>query len=345
VKLAVRTAAGAGGLLTVLFIAGCGTSAGQTLASGVRPATVPGCTAYGVHAIEHHVTVTQIPPACQGLSRAEINQAAGSAVRQVTGGGPKAESRRRVAAVAPFLDQLITASPTGGSSPGRPGSLGRPGSGAAASPGAGASPGAAGAGPLGGRDLVMDVAALIAWLVTAASGAYVLGRWISGGGTLRSRSRPRLRLRARVRVRVRARAGAAIGEAGTGSPPIVILGHFGLALAGLVIWVTYLAVGWAALAWAAVGVLLPVAGLGMAALVIGLPGRVFAPADRRAPVLAGHLAPTTPTRPADGRQAAAAGGAPAVTGRWSPLVVVGHGLLAVTTMVLVLLAALGTAAR
>jgi hypothetical protein len=128
---------------------------------------------------------------------------------------------------------------------------------------------------------------------------------------------------------------------------MVILGHFGLALGGLAIWVTYLAVGWAALAWAAVGVLLPVAGLGMAALVIGLPGRAFAPADRRAPVLAGQQASAASGRPTDGRQASAVGGrsTPTVTGRWSPLVVVGHGLFAVTTIALVLLAALGAAAR
>jgi len=82
-----------------------------------------------------------------------------------------------------------------------------------------------------------------------AGGSYVLGTWISRGGTLRQR------------------AGA------TGSPPTVIFGHFGLALGGLVIWVAYLIAGWASMAWTAVGVLLPVAGLGMATVAIGLPGR------------------------------------------------------------------------
>jgi hypothetical protein len=53
----------------------------------------------------------------------------------------------------------------------------------------------------------------------------------------------------------------------------VIAGHFGLALGGLVIWAAYLVAGWAALAWTAVGVLLPVAGLGVATVSIGLPGR------------------------------------------------------------------------
>jgi hypothetical protein len=97
----------------------------------------------------------------------------------------------------------------------------------------------------------MSLAALIAWLVAAGSGGYVLGSWIARGGTLRRRA----------------------PGTGTGSPPAMLFGHFGLALSGLVIWVAYLVTGWAALAWVAVAVLLPVAGLGMATLVTGLPGR------------------------------------------------------------------------
>jgi hypothetical protein len=94
----------------------------------------------------------------------------------------------------------------------------------------------------------VDSATLLAWLDTAGSGACVLVRWISRGGTLRRRADA------------------------TGSPPAVVIGHFGLALAGLVIWVGYVIAGLAALAWTAVGVLLPVAGLGMATGTVGLPG-------------------------------------------------------------------------
>jgi hypothetical protein len=124
----------------------------------------------------------------------------------------------------------------------------------------------------------------------------------------------------------------------------VIFGHFGLALTGLVIWIAYLIAGWTALAWTAVGVLLPVAGLGMATVTIGLPGR--APA-----VAAGGS-----TSPAAEGRLSGGGVSTAIiekeeVGRVSrrsslaPLVVVGHGLLAFTTIALVMLAAVGAAAR
>ena len=213
----------------------------------------------------------------------------------------------------------------------------------------------------------MGVAALVAWLVTAGSGAYVLGSWITQGGSLRRRA----------------------GSTSTGSPPTVIFGHFGLAVSGLVIWVIYLLTGWAALAWAAVGVLLPVAGLGMATLAVGLPGyRTRAVTGHDATAVAGHNAaeadgagksgavmfdagpdgtPVVDTG-AGGGQAIRIGtggaqtisrgkesGQPGIIGtrtgtvsvraRLSPLVVAGHGLLAVTTMLLVLLSALSAGAN
>ena len=325
-KLAIKAAAAAGGMLAALFAGGCGASAGGSgVLGGARPGTVAGCTAYGVYAIEHRITVRWKPAACRGLSRAQINQAAALAIHQLAGAGPKPIWRRRAAEAAPFLDYLITGPvPAASSLPAGPTWSG---SSAPASR------------SLRGRDLAMDVGALVAWLLAALSGAYVLRRWLAHGGTLRRRA------------------------SATGSPPIVIVGHFGLAAGGLAIWVGYLITGWAALAWTAVGVLLPVAGLGMAALAVGLPGR--------APVVAGGAA-----RPADesrirpgGRgtsRASTAGAGPASTGsistatadlgvlgtvqkparrNLSPLIVVGHGVLAVTTMLLILLAALGAAAN
>jgi hypothetical protein len=358
VRLAIRTAGVAGGMLLAFFAAGCGapaghvhvtagrmsTTAAHTTSSrraggGPPQATVQGCTAYGVYAIEHRITVTRTPAACQGLSRAEINQAAARAIIQAAGGVRKAIWRKRAAEVAPFLRHLFTApAPVTSSLP------------AIAS-------GSESGEPLGRKDLAMDIAALVAWLVTAGSGGYLLGSWLTHGGTLRSR----------------------VG--GTGSPPAVIIGHFGLALTGLVIWVIYLIAGWAALAWTAVGVLLPVAGLGMAALTVGLPGLPSLPGrpSRPVPAVAGSApagsspmgsaapgsatttataaaadAPGVPDFPAGapaGAEALAEAGAPraprpAVSAkrRLSPLIVVGHGALAVTTMLLVLLAALGVAA-
>lgn len=93
--------------------------------------------------------------------------------------------------------------------------------------------------------------------------------------------------------------------------PVVIFGHFALAAAGLVVWIIYLIADMASLAWVAFVLLVPVALLGFMMLVKWLP--------------------TYRAKAAEG---------PAE--RHFPVVVVGaHGVLAVTTVVLVLLAALG----
>src|SRR5262245_1555483 len=104
-------------------------------------------------------------------------------------------------------------------------------------------------------------------------------------------------------------------------PPALIFGHFGLAAIGLIVWIIFVAAGTQALAWIAFVILLPVALMGFAMLVRWLPtyrARAGAPATA----------------------SAAAGQAPAE--QHFPVAVVGvHGLLAVTTLVLVLLSALG----
>ena len=361
VKLAIKAAALAGGMLAALSAIGCGAQANAAAmgaaagSTGAPQANVRACTAYGMHAIEHHITVTWMPAACRGLSKAEVNRAVAMAVVRVAGDASKALRRKREAEAAAYVEYLVTPPTSGGNS----------------LPTAARSSAAR-----GGRDLAMSVAALFAWLVTAGSGGYVLGSWISHGGSLRHRA----------------------GSTSTGSPPTVIFGHFGLALSGLVIWVAYLITGWAALAWAAVGVLLPVAGLGMATLAIGLPGyrasavtgqNPSAAARYNATTVAGsdHVADPdgtgtagaltfdtstdatltvdtgtggaqairigaggaqTISRGKDGSQPAIIGtrtGTVSVRARLSPLVVAGHGLLAVTTMLLVLLAALGAAAN
>ena len=307
----------------LLLAAGCGVPAVQ-VPDGTHQATAAGCAAYGVRAIERHVTVTQVPAPCQGLSRAEINQAAAMAIHRVSGGVPKAVSRRRAAAAAPYLAHLITAPAAGRATP----------AGSRAAPAASGS-GRAASGPAGGNDLPMDLAALAAWLVTAGSGGYLLSRWVSRGG--------------RLRLRAAHATGGAGSPLAAGSPPVVLLGHFGLALGGLLLWLIYLVTGWSALAWTAVGVLLPVAGLGMATLVVGLPGRSPSVLPvRQAPVLAGRLVADRPTGSpgVGGTEAGDAGQQPRATaGRMSALAVAGHGLLAVTTMLLVILAALGTVSR
>lgn len=132
----------------------------------------------------------------------------------------------------------------------------------------------------------MAIAALIAWLVTALGGFYLLGKWIANGGLKQPRT--------------------------SSFPPALIFGHFALAAAGLVVWIVYLLVGGAVLSWVAFGLLVPVAALGFTMLARWI---------------------------GDRRSAAGAGGGEAPEQRFPAIAVAGHGVSAVTTVVLVLIAA------
>lgn len=113
---------------------------------------------------------------------------------------------------------------------------------------------------------------------------------------------------------------------GTSHLPVpVVFGHFALAALGLVVWIVYLIADMAALAWTAFGLLVPVALLGFLMLARWIP-------VHRARAAAGVAAAGVP---AGGEQAVPAE-------RHFPIsVVLGHGLFAVVTVVLVLLTALG----
>lgn len=87
----------------------------------------------------------------------------------------------------------------------------------------------------------------------------------------------------------------------------LVLGHFALAAIGLVLWIVYLVVGDDALAWLAFALLLVVALLGFTMFTRWLPARRSDIAEARFPLP----------------------------------VVLGHGLLGATTLVLVLLTAIG----
>ena len=90
----------------------------------------------------------------------------------------------------------------------------------------------------------LSLAALAAWLVTVGLGVSMMARWIT---------------RAR-------RHGA---QPGHGRRPALNFTHFGLALFGLLVWISFLATGVTGLAWAACGLLLAVAGLGMTLVFLG----------------------------------------------------------------------------
>ncbi|MEV0160030.1 hypothetical protein [Nonomuraea fuscirosea] len=163
----------------------------------------------------------------------------------------------------------------------------------------------------------MDIAALITWIVTALGGFAMLGIWISRGGLRRDEGAP------------------------TRLPSPVVFGHLLLAAAGLVAWILYLATGSAALGWTALVLLVPVALLGFVMLARWIPvHRAAAPGTATPETSAPATAPFQTTAP--GTAPGAAAGAVAPAERHFPVaVVVGHGVLAVVTLVLVLLTVLG----
>jgi manganese efflux pump family protein len=133
----------------------------------------------------------------------------------------------------------------------------------------------------------MDVVALIAWLVTAAGGVTMLGIWLGRGG---------------------ARSDA------TRLPAPVVFGHAALAVAGLILWIIYMAADSNGFAWAAFVILVVVALLGLSLFSRWIPAR------RASSVLPGGEPPER---------------------HFPTAVVAAHGLLGVATLVLVFLAAAG----
>src|SRR3954470_4930775 len=136
----------------------------------------------------------------------------------------------------------------------------------------------------------MKWAALIAWIAPAGGGFVMLSIWLRNGGP-GQQAQPGQRIR----------------------PPL-IFSHLGLAAAGLVVWIVYVAADTKALAWVAVAALVPVALLGFAMLAIWIQRRQGA----AAPATSGG----TPDNP---------GSEPAEQ-RFPVPIVIGHGLLAVATL-------------
>jgi hypothetical protein len=302
-------AAAAAAMAAAAMVAGCSASPGPPRA------TVATCYAFAVQALDRHVTVTSVPPACRGLDHEQINLAVDRAIHAVAGPHRKAIARRLDHEEAAYLSYLVTVvpphvAPVPAAAPSRPSSR-----------------------------LPLDLAALAAWVVTVAAGARLLAGWIAHGGLHRRGARV------------------------AGVPRAVIVGHFTLALAGLGAWIGFLATGVTAVAWAAVAVVLSVAGLGMATLAGGLPEwRPEAPAGPAAdpmsggPATAGPAADAAGATPAAdfgraGQAAASSESAAAEPGRaaaigvpaGAPLAFIAlHGALAAATILLVVLAAIGT---
>jgi hypothetical protein len=226
-------------------IASAAPAASATAAIGSPQA----CAADAYTAITQHKVITARPAGCEGLSSSQVNQAAADAIRMAETGGTKSAVRSQAVAESAWVRALITDSePAPGSSPAAIASGQAP----AADPG-----GTSSALGLGGvSELAAKVGALLAWLATVASGGWVLGRWLLAGGRLRRGT-------------------------STATPPSVILAHVGGGAAGLVLWAVFMLTGWVPLAWIALGMLAPVAGLGMGVLLIGLPRPVAGRVGRR----------------------------------------------------------------
>jgi hypothetical protein len=151
----------------------------------------------------------------------------------------------------------------------------------------------------------MAIAALLTWLITAGVGLFMLIRWATRGG-LRE-----------------------VPGAGTNFPRVRVFAHFGLAAAGLIVWIIYLVTGNSLWAWIAVADLILVALLG------GLLVRQWTK-DGRAAMASAARSEAAAAPPATGAVDLAEQHIP------RPPVVL-HGVFAVSTVVLVLLTALGIA--
>jgi hypothetical protein len=125
------------------------------------------------------------------------------------------------------------------------------------------------------------------------------------------------------------------GPRGAGVPRAVVIGHFGLASVGLAVWIAFVVTGLPALAWAAVGVILSVAGLGMATLAGGLPEA----APSSSPGTPGPAAAGPPPPAAPSAAGTAVTEAPVQVRKPLALIAV-HGTLAATAILLVVLAAI-----
>ena len=260
------------------------------------------CAEFGISAIQHHITVTSLPAACRGLSRAQVNLAVGQALYAMTSNvHGKAQRRARARELSPLLGQLVTTVPAQRGPPPAP----APAGGQASGP-------------------YLGFAALISWLITVGLGSWMMARWITRGGLRRAR----------------------LSKASL--PPSLIFTHFGLAVAGLLVWGAYLATGLAAAAWAGCVLLLPVAGLGMALVSLWLPERSLAATTAPAvTVPAAQAAPAgaaAGTGAVPGANAAAGAASPALPAARHPpaMIVAAHGVFAVATILFALLAAVGS---
>jgi hypothetical protein len=209
----------------------------------------------------------------------------------------------------------------------------------------------------------LGVAALVSWLLAESLGAFMFRSWLASvwwqrqGGAVHEASF--------------LRAGGREDGGQDGASGGLIVGHATLALAGFVCWVSFLATEIPAMAWLAIGFLAPAIGLGISTVTVWTPYPVHRPISRaRSP------APPPPdTRPEGtpgilvtnemldrvlandaltgelvddlvAKLLAEPVQSPQVSRRWqlAPAVPILHGILAIATFLLAMLAAINAVA-
>jgi hypothetical protein len=225
----------------------------------------------------------------------------------------------------------------------------------------------------------LAVAALISWLLAEGLGAGMFRSWLANGGIRERNGRARQERQARngqarrVRQARQARNGQERQERQERQdsvPPALIVGHAGLALGGFASWVSFLVTGKPALAWLAIGFLAPAIGLGVSTVTVWTPFPARRPGSGNSPgppkpdsgrgsspsilvtnemldqvlaneALTGKLVDdlvermlTGPARP------------PPVSRGWrlAPVIPILHGVLAIATFLLAMLAAIAAVA-
>jgi len=99
----------------------------------------------------------------------------------------------------------------------------------------------------------MAIAAMIAWVLTASIGVYMLRTWVTRGGLRRQRA------------------------TGVGVPPVVVFGHASAALTGLLIWLAFVDTRLDLLAWLGVTVVAGAIALGVCTVTLWTPYPVAVP--------------------------------------------------------------------
>ncbi len=182
------------------------------------------------------------------------------------------------------------------------------------------------------RGQPLAIATVIAWVITASIGIYMLRTWIVRGGLRRQRA------------------------TGVGTPPVVVFGHASAALTGLAAWIGFLASGWDPLAWLGVVMITVAIALGIGTVTLWTPFPVIVPPGEGRQGGPGEWVP-----PAEAQRATVAGDSPETVKvtdemiasllaqpvpvrrrprlRLVPLIPVAHGFAALATFMLAVLAA------